>query len=68
VARFLEENKILNKEYLKDSFHVPHNNPASPLRRLRYEATIQSEVVEAVLIKNIETSEIQLIDAWVRTE
>lgn len=66
VARFLEENKVMNPKYLVKETVVPVDNPASPLRHMRYEAAVQSEVIEAIFIRNIKTSEIHLIDAWVK--
>jgi hypothetical protein len=68
IKKILEDNKILNKEFLKDSFGVPRNVPLSPLKQLRYEKQINGEIIECIFIKNIETEEIHLIDAWVKTK
>lgn len=67
VRRILEENKILDKQFLRDFFHIPSNDPSSPLRYLRYEKQINGEVVVSAFVKNIETEEVYLIDAWVKT-
>jgi hypothetical protein len=58
----------LDVKNLLEEIVVPLDNPVSPLRKMSYEAITHSEVVEAVFIKNVETSEVHLIDAWVKTK
>lgn len=68
VTKFLEENKMVNSKYLIKEIIVPSDNPISPLRHMRYEASIHAEIVEAIFIKNVETGEFYLIDAWVKKQ
>lgn len=68
VKKILEEHKILDVKNLVRESIVPAKNPTSPLRLLEYEKTIGSEIVEAFFVKNIETGEVYLTNAWVKTK
>lgn len=68
VKKLLEEHKILDAKNFVKELIVPPEKPNSPLRLLKYEKTVNSELVETFFIKNVETGEIYLTDAWVKTK